>query len=111
MKINDAVETLGALAHGSRLEIFRHLVVVGPSGAAAGRIAEHVDMHAATLTFHLSALKQAGLIQSRRESRSIIYSANFARMDDLIGYLTSNCCQGAAAAERKRGRAGLAACS
>ena len=94
MKISDAVSVLNALAQESRLEIFRYLIRSGPAGAPAGRIGELLDVHSATLSFHLNALKHAGLVSSRRESRSIIYTANFARMSDLIGYLTENCCEG-----------------
>lgn len=99
MKISDAVEVLGALAQESRLEIFRFLIRSGPEGVPAGRLGEKLDVHSATLSFHLNALKHAGLVSARRESRSIIYTANFARMSDLIGYLTENCCEG------ERGRA------
>lgn len=94
MKISDAVSVLNALAQESRLEIFRYLIQSGPTGVPAGRIGEQLDVHSATLSFHLNALRHAGLISSRRESRSIIYTANFARMSDLIGYLTENCCEG-----------------
>jgi ArsR family transcriptional regulator len=94
MKISDAVSVLNALAQESRLGIFRYLIQSGPAGAPAGRIGEHLEVHSATLSFHLNALKHAGLISARRESRSIIYTANFARMSDLIGYLTENCCKG-----------------
>jgi predicted transcriptional regulator len=104
MKVMDAVTTLDALAQASRLEIFRFLMAVGPDGAAAGRIAGHIDIHAATLSFHLNTLRQAGLVQSRRVGRSIIYTANFARMDDLVSFLTANCCRGVTPRERVRNR-------
>jgi ArsR family transcriptional regulator, arsenate/arsenite/antimonite-responsive transcriptional repressor len=94
MKMTDAVAVLDALAQESRLEIFRFLIRAGAEGASAGRIGEHMALHAATLSFHLNALKQAGLVSARRESRSIIYTASFARMRDLVGYLTHNCCRG-----------------
>jgi ArsR family transcriptional regulator, arsenate/arsenite/antimonite-responsive transcriptional repressor len=94
MKISDAVSILSALAQESRLEIFRYLIQSGPAGVPAGRIGEQLDVHSATLSFHLNALRHAGLVSARRESRSIIYTANFARMSDLIGYLTENCCKG-----------------
>lgn len=89
---------LNALAQESRLDIFRFLVQAGPTGAPAGRVGEHLGLHAATLSFHLNALKQAGLVSARRESRSIIYTASFARMGELVGYLTQNCCRGELAA-------------
>lgn len=93
MKTTDAVAVLNALAQESRLDIFRHLIRSGPSGAPAGRISEQLQVHSATLSFHLNALKHAGLVSARRESRSIIYTANFVRMSDLLGYLTANCCR------------------
>ena len=93
MKMSDAVMVLNALAQESRLGILRYLIRCGQSGAAAGQIGERLEVHAATLSFHLSALRQAGLVVARRESRSIIYTANFARMTDLMGFLTENCCQ------------------
>lgn len=108
MKMTDAVAVLGALSQESRLEIFRFLIRAGTGGASAGRIGEHLDLHSATLSFHLNALKQAGLVSARRESRSIIYTASFARMGELVGYLTLNCCRGELAApgqERARSAA------
>ncbi|UCE90329.1 MAG: helix-turn-helix transcriptional regulator [Pseudomonadota bacterium] len=94
MKISDAVEALGALAQQSRLEVYRYLVQAGPGGVAAGAIAEHFGMPGATLSFHLSALKQAHLVVCQREGRSLIYSANYQTMGELMSYLTENCCQG-----------------
>lgn len=94
MKMTEAVAVLGALSQESRLEIFRFLIRAGPGGASAGRIGGHLDLHSATLSFHLNTLKQAGLVSARRESRSIIYTASFARMGELVGYLTQNCCRG-----------------
>lgn len=85
---------LNALAQESRLAVLRYLIRSGPAGAAAGRIGERLGVHAATLSFHLNALRQAGLVLARRESRSIIYTANFERMSALVGYLTQNCCRG-----------------
>ncbi len=97
MKMTDAVAVLDALAQETRLAIFRYLIRFGAQGLSAGRIGEHLDLHAATLSFHLNALRQAGLVVSRRESRSIIYSAHIARMNGLVAYLMENCCQGEAA--------------
>lgn len=94
MKRMEAVSVLNALAQESRLDIFRFLIQAGPTGAPAGRIGEHLGLHAATLSFHLNALKQARLVSARRESRSIIYTASFGRMGDLVAYLTRNCCRG-----------------
>jgi ArsR family transcriptional regulator len=98
MKMSDAVSVLDALAQENRLHIFRFLIRMGAVGAPAGRIGEQLGVHSATLSFHLNALRQAGLVTSRRESRSIIYTANFARMSDLMAYLMENCCQGDRAA-------------
>jgi DNA-binding transcriptional ArsR family regulator len=98
MKMTDAVAVLDALAQETRLEIFRFLIRAGTDGASAGRIGERLELHSATLSFHLNALKQAGLVSARRESRSIIYTASFARMRELLGYLTHDCCRGELAA-------------
>lgn len=92
MKI--AVQFLAALAQETRLAVFRLLVETGPGGMSAGAIAEALGVAAATLSFHLKELASAGLVESRQEGRFIFYSANYAAMDDLIAYLTSNCCQG-----------------
>ncbi|MGH8679308.1 MAG: ArsR/SmtB family transcription factor [Burkholderiales bacterium] len=89
-----AVEALAALAQETRLEVFRLLVRRGPDGAAAGDIAERLQLPAPTLSFHLTHLSHAGLATSRREGRSIIYSANYATMNSLLIYLTENCCSG-----------------
>lgn len=94
MEINAAIEALGALAQETRLEIFRYLVQVGPGGVPAGQIAKQLDLPLGTLSFHLNTLKQAGLVEFRRESRWLIYRANFEVMNDLLTYLTENCCGG-----------------
>jgi ArsR family transcriptional regulator, arsenate/arsenite/antimonite-responsive transcriptional repressor len=95
MKTPEAVGALGALANDHRLAIYRLLVQAGPEGRAAGAIAEKLDMPPSSLSFHLAHLTRAGLIEQRRESRSLIYSADFAAMNDLVGFLTENCCGGA----------------
>ncbi len=92
-----AVTALAALAQASRLDIFRLLVAAGPEGLAVGKIGEALEIAPATLSFHLKNLSQAGLLLSRQESRFIYYSANYAGMDDLIAFLTDNCCNGGAA--------------
>ncbi len=89
-----AVERLSALAHPSRLAIFRLLVEAGPQGLAAGALATRLGLPAPTLSFHLKELSQAGLAKARPQSRFVIYSADFATINELIGYLTENCCQG-----------------
>lgn len=93
-KLN-AIAALAALAQDSRLDIFRLLVQVGGEGMAAGQIGERLGLPSATLSFHLSQLKQAGLVTFRREGRSLIYAAEYAAMNDLLAYLTENCCRGA----------------
>jgi DNA-binding transcriptional ArsR family regulator len=93
----EAVAALNALAQESRLDVFRLLVQAGPEGLPAGRIAEKLDLPSATLSFHLNQLRHAGLVTFRRESRSLIYAAEYAAMNDLLAYLTENCCQGDAA--------------
>lgn len=92
MKGTNAVKSLGALAQESRLEVFRLLVRKGPSGMAAGELSVHFGLPPATMSFHLKELTNAGLITARRESRSIIYSANYEHMQELINFLLENCC-------------------
>jgi len=94
MQIPKAVEALSALAHGSRLGVFRLLVRAGPDGLAAGEIAREVGALPNTLSSHLTLLAHAGLIRSRREGRSILYSADFAAMSALLGFLMEDCCAG-----------------
>jgi DNA-binding transcriptional ArsR family regulator len=96
MDIQAAVGKLAALAQETRLSIFRLLVEKGPDGMNAGAIAEALDLAPATLSFHIAHLARAGLVSSRQESRFIFYSTSFTAMDDLIAYLTDNCCQGQA---------------
>ena len=107
MNTQTAVRALNALAHDSRLEVFRLLVQVGPDGLAAGDIAGQLGIPASTLSFHMKSLAQVGLVESRHQSRFIYYSANFEVMNALIGYLGENCCGGrscvpAAVPSRKR---------
>lgn len=90
----DAVVALAALAQDNRLGIFRLLVQSGPEGLAAGHIAEKLHLAPNTLTFHFDRLRVAGLVDVRRDGRSMIYSARFDTMNTLIGYLTENCCGG-----------------
>src|ERR1700675_2276082 len=94
MKKSTAVAALGALAQETRLEIFRLLVQKGPEGLAAGEIGERLGQPSPTLSFHLNQLRFAGLVTSRRQSRLIIYSANYKAMNDVLAYLTENCCAG-----------------
>ena len=97
--MKQAITGLSALAQETRLDIFRLLVQQGPDGLAAGAIAEALGVAPATLSFHLQQLMHAGLIEQRRASRSLFYSARFDAMNDLVAYLTENCCgRGAACA-------------
>ena len=96
MKKADAVAALAALAQDSRLDVFRLLVQAGPDGMPAGQVAAALDLAPNTLTFHFDRLRDAGLVTVRREGRSMIYAAQFDTMNALLGFLTENCCQGAA---------------
>ena len=93
-----AISALAALAQESRLDVFRLLVQAGPKGLAAGQIAQALKLPPASLSFHLNHLKHAGLVTVQRESRSLIYAAGYPAMNDLLAYLTENCCQGNPAA-------------
>ncbi len=88
-----AIEPLSALAHESRLAIFRLLVPEGSDGLTAGKIAERLDIPANALSFHLTRLRYAGLVTVRRNGRERIYAAGYGEMRSLIGFLTENCCQ------------------
>jgi DNA-binding transcriptional ArsR family regulator len=94
MESKEAVAALGALAQDTRLAVFRHLVTAGPGGASAGSIAAALGVAAPTLSFHLKELERAGLVSQRRESRSIIYTADYSGMRALLVYLTRDCCAG-----------------
>lgn len=96
MKAKEVVPALSALAQENRLEVFRLLVQAGPEGLAAGIIAERAGVVPATLSFHLAQLKHAGLVTVRRDGRSLIYAADYERMNGLIRFLTENCCAGMA---------------
>jgi DNA-binding transcriptional ArsR family regulator len=87
----------GRSARDTRLELFRLLVQRGPDGLPAGAIAEKLDVPPSSLTFHLQQLTHAGLITQRRLSRQLIYAANFQTMNEIVFYLTENCCGGNAA--------------
>ena len=95
MKIEDATDALAALAQESRLSAFRLLVKAGNEGLAAGDIARELDVPHNTLSTHLAHLTRAGLLCSRREGRSIVYSVNFDGTRALLGFLIEDCCQGA----------------
>ena len=95
METSNAVAALAALAQDNRLDIFRLLVQAGPEGMAAGQVAEQLGLAPNTLTFHFDRLRFAGLVTVRRHGRSMIYAARFAAMNELVAFLTENCCQGA----------------
>ena len=90
-----AVDALAALAHETRLAVFRMLVQAGPDGLIAGAIAERAHVPPSTMSHHLATLERAGLVQSERESRLIHYRTDFAGMRRLLGFLLQDCCQGA----------------
>lgn len=101
---------LGALAHETRLAVFRLLVGAGPAGMSAGGLARALDTRPTTLSFHLRHLAHAGLVASTREGRSIRYRANFSQMDQLLGYLSNHCCGGDPSACLSTTKARDAAC-
>ena len=94
METKTAVTALAALAQESRLAIFRLLVQAGPEGLAAGKIGEALGIAPSSLSFHMKELTHAHLVTSRQESRFVIYSANFPAMNELLTFLTDNCCGG-----------------
>jgi DNA-binding transcriptional ArsR family regulator len=95
MEADLVVRALAALAQEHRLAAYRLLVQAGSQGLPAGTIAETLGVPPSSMSFHLSQLSHAGLITQRRQSRSIIYAADFEAMAKLMGYLTENCCGGA----------------
>jgi DNA-binding transcriptional ArsR family regulator len=96
MRIDEeqALDAFGALSQATRLQMIRTLVVAGPQGLPAGAISEAVGTSSSSASFHLSHLERAGLVQSRREARSIIYSANYDGLSALVQFLMRDCCQG-----------------
>lgn len=90
-----AVDALGALAHETRLSVFRTLVKAGSEGMIAGAIAEHQGVPPSTMSHHLATLERAGLVESERESRLIHYRADYPAMRRLLMFLMQDCCQGA----------------
>ena len=94
MEFNNAVVCLAALAHEGRLRVFRMLVQAGVMGLPAGEIARRLDTPPNTLSANLNILSHAGLVRSRRQGRSIIYTAEYDRMRELLGFLVEDCCGG-----------------
>ena len=94
MEKHSVIAALAALAQDNRLDVFRLLVKAGPEGLAAGQVAKMLGLPPNTLSFHFDRLRQAGLIAVRRESRSMIYTAQFDTMNGLVDFLTENCCKG-----------------
>ena len=94
MKKHDALTSLAALAQDNRLDIFRLLVRAGREGMSAGSIASALKLAPNTLTFHLDRLRDADLVTVEREGRSMIYAARYDTMNELLAFLTENCCQG-----------------
>ena len=94
MENKETISVLAALAQETRLDIFRLLVRAGQKGMAAGAIGDALGIPAATLSFHLKELKNAGIVRCQREGRSLIYSADFETMTAFLSFLTENCCQG-----------------
>jgi ArsR family transcriptional regulator len=92
MKAPEAVAALAALAHENRLAVYRMLVEAGPEGLNAGTIAARLKVPPSSLTFHLQQLHRAGLVTQQRNSRQLIYAADYGAMNGLVGYLTENCC-------------------
>jgi DNA-binding transcriptional ArsR family regulator len=98
MESSNAISALSALAQEARLAIFRLLVEAGPNGLPVGDIAEALSIPSTTLSFHLMQLKNAGLVTCRRKGRQLIHAANYGCMNDLVAYLSENCCGGNPAA-------------
>lgn len=94
MEIKDAIPKLAALAQETRLAVFRLVIGAGHNGLAAGDIGAALQVPAPTLSFHLAQLTQAGLLERRRDSRSIIYTVNFGGVQSLFRYLAADCCEG-----------------
>ncbi len=97
MESKDAVLALSALAQENRLGVFRLLVQAGAAGMSAGSIADEMKIAAPTLSFHLAQLRHAGLVDVKRDGRSLIYAADYDGMNGLMAFLTENCCGGDAA--------------
>ena len=96
MEEQTVVKSLAALAQPVRLQVFRALVVAGPAGLTPGNLVEALGVPSTSLSFHLKELVHSGLLSQERSGRNLIYRAAFGQMNDLIAYLTENCCEGEA---------------
>ena len=102
MDVNHAARCLEKLGNPTRLEAYRLLVQAGPEGMAVGALQEHLEIPASTLSHHLSHLVNAGLVEQTREGRVLRCTPNYALMEQLVGFLTEQCCSGVAAPSKKR---------
>lgn len=102
MDVNHAARCLEKLGNPTRLEAYRLLVQAGPEGLAVGELQEHLDIPASTLSHHMSHLVNAGLVQQTREGRVLRCTPNYALMEQLVGFLTEQCCSGVAAPSKTR---------
>ncbi len=98
METKQVIAALAALAQESRLAVYRLLVQAGPAGMSPGKIGEQLGIPGSSLSFHLKELTHAQLVTPTQDGRFIIYAANFATMNGLLGFLTENCCGGASCA-------------
>ena len=94
MELENASQLFSALGQPSRLAVVKALVKAGPAGLRAGTLADHLAVPAPTMSFHLKELNRAGLVQPRREGRSVFYAADYGGLRDLIDFLLADCCQG-----------------
>ncbi len=94
MDSDSVITSLAALAQPVRLQVFRALVVSGRAGLTPGTMAEALNIPTNTLSFHLKSLSHADLVSSRQDGRYVYYSANYQQMNELLGFLTENCCEG-----------------
>ena len=96
MEEQAVIRSLAALAQSVRLQVFRALVVAGPEGLTPGALVDTLGVSATSLSFHLKELTNSGLVTQERNGRNLVYRAAFDQMNALLGYLTENCCAGAA---------------
>lgn len=108
MDIQEALIVFDALSQETRLRAFRLLVEAGPVGLAAGAISQRLDTPHNTMSFHLNHLVNAGIVSSRKQGRSVIYSADFEGMRELMGFMVKDCCNGEMASIREDAKTGCA---